>query len=509
MLWKVRSKLYNIGINEVKMMTRAFTAIMIVLLVLSAILLATPVVRASPATLVVDDDGFATATNCNDPLTPAYTSIQAAINAASDGDEIIVCPGIYAEQITISKNGLTVRSFDGSAVDGTPDTVIAPGELTPAAVVIKGNDNKFIGFYIKDTTSGHPHAHRGIFVQGDRNLVEKNLVEGRGNVTADIGILVRGGGVGDGIAEDNSIVDNEVKNIYDGIATVSVGSNNAAKGTIIQHNNVHHVFNVGVSADRTPYTSVMFNEIVNNKIGVKFNSRSDIGLSGAGTIVRCNNIYDNSLYDAMNIATDGSELMAEHNWWGSTTGPASGKIFADPLSGGVDYDPWLTTVWEKAEECLPPPPPVKVGRMTGGGFIVGDMSINQTTIEVRLNFGFELHCDASKAPNNLEINWRPLSGGPTYIFHLESMNSASCFETPADQDVPPAPFDTHVGSGTGRFKVGNSPWQTATIEWRFVDAGEPGAGTDELSIVIVVGSTTYTISGKITGGNIQAHAGDP
>jgi hypothetical protein len=75
--------------------------------------------------------------------------------------------------------------------------------------------------------------------------------------------------------------------------------------------------------------------------------------------------------------------------------------------------------------------------------------------------------------------------------------------------MPPAPFDTHVGSGTGRFKVGNSPWQPATIEWRFVDAGEPGAGTDELSIVIVVGSTTYSISGKIIGGNIQAHSGDP
>jgi hypothetical protein len=42
-----------------------------------------------------------------------------------------------------------------------------------------------------------------------------------------------------------------------------------------------------------------------------------------------------------------------------------------------------------------------------------------------------------------------------------------------------------------------------------VDAGEPGAGTDEMSIVIVVDSTTYTISGKITGGNIQAHSGDP
>jgi len=169
-----------------------------------------------------------------------------------------------------------------------------------------------------------------------------------------------------------------------------------------------------------------------------------------------------------------------------------------------------------AEECPPDERcPVTVGRMTGGGVIVGTMIIDIGTppaiidVEVRLNFGFELHCNVSKTPNNLQINWRSLSGGPSYIFHLESMDSALCFETPADQDVPPAPFDTHVGSGTGRFKVGSSPWQTAIISWRFVDAGEPGAGTDELSIVIVVGSTTYSISGRITGGNIQAHAGDP
>jgi hypothetical protein len=181
--------------------------------------------------------------------------------------------------------------------------------------------------------------------------------------------------------------------------------------------------------------------------------------------------------------------------------------------------PAIPAILANDEECVPTPhrecPPVMVGRMTGGGVIVGTMITDIGTppaiidVEVRLNFGFELHCDVSKTPNNLQINWRPLSGGPSYIFHLESMNSALCFETPADQDVPPAPFDTHVGSGTGRFKVGNSPWQTATIKWRFVDAGEPGAGTDELLIVIVVGSTTYTISGRITGGNIQAHAGDP
>ena len=53
--------------------------------------------------LVVDDDGQATATDCDDP-TPCYSSIQDAINDASDGDIIKVCPGAYGGFVTINKS---------------------------------------------------------------------------------------------------------------------------------------------------------------------------------------------------------------------------------------------------------------------------------------------------------------------------------------------------------------------------------------------------------------------
>ena len=42
-------------------------------------------------------------------------TIQAAINAADDGDQIIVAPNIYSETITIDK-GLTLRSSAGPEV---------------------------------------------------------------------------------------------------------------------------------------------------------------------------------------------------------------------------------------------------------------------------------------------------------------------------------------------------------------------------------------------------------
>src|SRR5437762_995574 len=47
---------------------------------------------AGAATLVVDDDGLASAADCNAP-TPTYMTISAAVAAAGTGDTIIVCPG--------------------------------------------------------------------------------------------------------------------------------------------------------------------------------------------------------------------------------------------------------------------------------------------------------------------------------------------------------------------------------------------------------------------------------
>lgn len=57
---------------------------------------------AQAATLVVDGDGMASATNCAD-MDPAYLTISLAVMAASPGDTIKVCPGSYAEQCKSTK----------------------------------------------------------------------------------------------------------------------------------------------------------------------------------------------------------------------------------------------------------------------------------------------------------------------------------------------------------------------------------------------------------------------
>ena len=138
-----------------------------------------------------------------------------------------------------------------------------------------------------------------------------------------------------------------------------------------------------------------------------------------------------------------------------------------------------------------PPPPLNTdGRMTGGGSVF-------TSAGVRVTHGFELHCDVADVPNTLEINW---DNGNN--FHLETLTTAFCFDDPKiDSGHPRAPFDTYVGTGTGKL----NGVAGATAAWTFTDAGEPGT-SDTATIVIKVGNTTVlTVSGFITKGNQQAH----
>jgi hypothetical protein len=141
---------------------------------------------------------------------------------------------------------------------------------------------------------------------------------------------------------------------------------------------------------------------------------------------------------------------------------------------------------------IPPimiPPTIATGRMTGGGSVLKDN---------RVTHGFELHCDPSQGPNNLQVDW-----GKGDKFHLESLTSVSCTDDPKINGRPPVTgLDTYVGSGKGRYNGVSG----ATAKWTFTDAGEPGKDDfAEIAIADVNGNTVLTVSGFLNRGNHQAH----
>jgi hypothetical protein len=123
-----------------------------------------------------------------------YATIQAAINAAADGDTILVGPGTYNENLTVDKS-LTILSTNGRGVTfisaNTNDTPIV--SITADGVTVGGPNQ---GFTINQQDAGPAAVPQGgncaVMIQGD--LVGSDGVTIRNNTlwgnSTDEGILV-------------------------------------------------------------------------------------------------------------------------------------------------------------------------------------------------------------------------------------------------------------------------------------------------------------------------------
>lgn len=137
------------------------------------------------------------------------------------------------------------------------------------------------------------------------------------------------------------------------------------------------------------------------------------------------------------------------------------------------------------------------GRFTGGG--------HQIQVGgVRVTRGLTIHCDLLLS-NNLEVNW---NGNR---FHMtEHLVTVACTDDPLIiQAPPPAPLDTLIGRGTGRYNNVDG----FTIEFTLQDHGEPG-DLDQMAIKIYQtanpGNVVLNVPLQVlSGGNLQAHYDQP
>jgi nitrous oxidase accessory protein NosD len=92
-------------------------------------------------------------TSCD---TASYSTIQSAVDAASPGGTVVVCPGTYSENVVIS-SPLTLRGLDGATIQGTSTNSTMCDQLGPAgpgsaqclaAITIKSSDVEVKGFTV-------------------------------------------------------------------------------------------------------------------------------------------------------------------------------------------------------------------------------------------------------------------------------------------------------------------------------------------------------------------------
>lgn len=132
-------------------------------------------------TLVVDDDGQASTTDCNASNT-AFTSIASAVLAADPGDTIRICPGTYSvpSMINLNKAGLTLVGIGARPVIQVASTISAPVFPGNHAFFITASNVTLDNLEIQKTDTANQNL---IGVQGNNFTAKNNLIYGTAPIT--------------------------------------------------------------------------------------------------------------------------------------------------------------------------------------------------------------------------------------------------------------------------------------------------------------------------------------
>mgnify|MGYP006281625885 CR=1 FL=1 len=223
-----------------------------------------------------------------------YGTIQEAIDASQDGDEIVVYPAVYREQIQMKNRNVLLRSTEPTSPAVVSNTVIN-GELKGAVVTFKGTETTscvITGFKI---TMGSGYNGGGISGNGAMAAIRHNIIT---NNYAKM----NGGGISylDGGIENNLISFNKCSHMGGGLAYCN--------GDILNN----RVFRNDPAMEGA--LAGCGGEIRNNEISENKND----GLYACGSIIH-NDIHDN----------EGDGISTSH-------GPVEGNIITGNM-GGINY----------------------------------------------------------------------------------------------------------------------------------------------------------------------------
>jgi parallel beta-helix repeat protein len=306
-----------------------------------------------------------------------YATIQAAVDAASDGDTIVVAAGVYQENVEIDKSltlegaqaGVDARTRSGA------ETIIEPDEGAGISIITDEDQRVVVdGLTVRNAEHGittpEPTVADDITIRNVRVLnpdefgisltftitttVEYCYVEDaryginagalvpfeptvatfRHNevVNTEFGIQ---GYLKDSIIEGNLVRDfaGAGKGIGGQFLNTEI-INNIVAGYV---DGAGLTFEEHYGRDLSENVNVEGNIFIGNSLGIYvFDTQTTL----TGITVNFNSIAGNSWYGVWNRG--GETLDATKNWWGSASGPGgAGPGAADDISTKVLYSPWL------------------------------------------------------------------------------------------------------------------------------------------------------------------------
>jgi len=265
-------------------------------------------VTNSAGTLYVDDDYNNSTSGWG---VDHFAAIEAAVDAASPGDTILVAAGIYTENVEVDKS-VTIQSQDGAS-----ETTVDGSTTEGHTFNVTADNVNISGFTVTGATARNK---AGIYLDQVESC----------NISANICTNNYYGIYADK-ASNNTLTNNSVNSNSRYGVYLDNSSNN-----MLTNNTVSGNSKCGVDLDGSNSNTLTGNSITDNNIGVKIQ-----GPVNASTIsINFNNISGNTEYGVDNSSS--GIVDATHNWWGSASGPGGvGPGTGDMLGNNVNYDPWL------------------------------------------------------------------------------------------------------------------------------------------------------------------------
>ena len=297
--------------------------------------------------------------------TADYTSIQDAIDNASDGDTIFVFSGIYYENVVVNKSiNLTGENRDTTIIDGS-----GIGDV----VNITADGINISGFTIRNSSSGWG---AGIKISSSNNTIYNCAISNN-----DRGTHVYN-------SNNNTISNCIISNNNRFGIRINYSSGNIIRGNIVKNNEI------GIGLDCND--SIVADNIISNNTGIGILQ----GYASGNNTVYHNNFVNNTLQarDAYDNTWDNG-YPSGGNYWSDFDEPSEGAWDNDSdgivdapynISGGSSQDryPLINPL-----DFIPPfTTCITTGTMGSNGWYVSNVSIELSATDNASEINFTMYC---------------------------------------------------------------------------------------------------------------------